>query len=269
MRIVSLNAWGGREWDALSNWLPTVDADVLCLQEVTRSPVPSPDWLIYRDPYRELAQRGCLFRDVSAHLPDHQAIFAPAARGHLETEAGQIVLSEHGLALWVRRDLAVAEMRHTFIHGDFRVNGWGPEPVPRTAQAIRVVNTDTGESACVVHLHGLRDPVGKGDSPERAKQTQAVIALLRTIRRDGEFATVLGDFNVQPDSAMLSDLEAEGLVDLVTTRGHSDTRTSLYTKPMRYADYAMVSDPSLVRDFDVPAEPEVSDHRPLILDLAI
>ena len=38
MRIVSLNTWGGAMFDQLAPWLETVDADVLCLQEVTRTP---------------------------------------------------------------------------------------------------------------------------------------------------------------------------------------------------------------------------------------
>jgi hypothetical protein len=55
-----------------------------------------------------------------------------------------------------------------------------------------------------------------------------------------------------------------GLVDLV---GTADTRTSRYAKPVRHASYLLVSDPAAVRRFAVVAEPEVSDHRALLLDL--
>jgi len=65
MRIVSLNAWGGAVWEQLSAWVEQAAFDVLCLQEVTRRIAPSPDWLIYRDPYRRLDQRANLF---GAHL---------------------------------------------------------------------------------------------------------------------------------------------------------------------------------------------------------
>lgn len=37
-RIVSLNAWCGMMWDDLASWVPRTGADVLCVQEVTRSP---------------------------------------------------------------------------------------------------------------------------------------------------------------------------------------------------------------------------------------
>jgi len=47
----------------------------------------------------------------------------------------------------------------------------------------------------------------------------------------------------------------------------TDTRTSHYAKPVRFADYMLVTADVPVADFDVPASPEVSDHRPLVLDI--
>ncbi len=60
---------------------------------------------------------------------------------------------------------------------------------------------------------------------------------------------------------MLGDL---GLVDLV---GTADTRTASYPRPVRHASYLLVSDPAAVRRFEVVAEPEVSDHRALLLEV--
>lgn len=54
---------------------------------------------------------------------------------------------------------------------------------------------------------------------------------------------------------------------VVHLHGRRDTPTSLYPKPVRHASYLLVSDPSAVRAFDAPAVPEVSDHRPLVLDV--
>jgi len=58
------------------------------------------------------------------------------------------------------------------------------------------------------------------------------------------------------------------LVDLVTTRGFTDTRTSWYPKEGRYADYLLVTPEVNVVRFDAVAEPEVSDHRALLLEIA-
>ncbi|ATU94315.1 hypothetical protein B5P45_03940 [Phyllobacterium zundukense] len=61
-----------------------------------------------------------------------------------------------------------------------------------------------------------------------------------------------------PRSSTFEILRALGLIDLVTTGGFTDTRTSQYPKQDRYADYLLVSPNVKVVDFEVVAEPEVS-----------
>lgn len=47
----------------------------------------------------------------------------------------------------------------------------------------------------------------------------------------------------------------------------ADTRTSRYTKSNRHANYMLVSEPENVITFTAAPEPEVSDHRILMLDV--
>lgn len=269
MRLVSLNAWGGKVWPALRDWVADQVPDILCLQEVTRAPAAGPDWLIYRDADRELWQRADLFGDISRCLPRHQAWFSPATRGHLVDTGGGRHVSEHGLALWCRGDLAMTEQSSAFVHGAYRGNGWGPQPVPRTMQMARIHDPDAGAGLVVAHFHGLRDPSGKGDTTARLAQSEAVMRRLEVFRRPGEPTVLAGDFNLTPDTAGFRALLAGGLVDLVTTGGHADTRTTLYPKPVRLADYMLVSPQLRLRAFDVPARPEMSDHRPLVLEFGL
>ena len=142
MRIVSLNAWGGQLWPAMSDWLSEVGPDILLMQEVTRAPEPSPDWLEYRDDWRRLAQRADLFGDVAARLPGRQAVFAPAARGPLTGPDGRVHRSEHGLAAFFAPRLAIVEQAQVFIEGSFRPQGWAPEPEPRVMQLFRVLDPE-------------------------------------------------------------------------------------------------------------------------------
>ena len=72
----------------------------MCLQEVTCTPAAEADWLIYRDHGFELPQRANLLSEVSAALPQHQALFCPAARGELY-EGKRAFASEWGLATFV------------------------------------------------------------------------------------------------------------------------------------------------------------------------
>lgn len=269
MKIISLNAWGGREWAALQAWLPGAQPDVLLLQEVIRAPQPSPAWLIYEDPFRRLDQRADLLRDVSAVLPGHQVFFAPAARGPLTDDAGHSYLSEHGIAAWVAPHLVVTDLRHGYAHGAFRPDGWGAEPVPRALQVLRLWEQGADRQVTLGHLHGLRDPAGKGDTPARAAQAQAVLAGLSDVAQEDDAVIVAGDLNVLPDSETFAILRAGGLEDLITRYGITDTRTALYTKTTRFADYTLVNARAAVRSFDVPDQPILSDHRPMILDLAL
>ncbi|MDH3659126.1 MAG: hypothetical protein OEU92_03695 [Alphaproteobacteria bacterium] len=75
------------------------------------------------------------------------------------------------------------------------------------------------------------------------------------------------DFNVEPDSKTFEILAAVGLTELVTTLGFDGTRSSHDRKPGRFADYMLVNDRVDAQNFDVIAEPEVSDHRPLVLEI--
>lgn len=268
MKIVSLNAWGGQVWSALEGWLRGLDADVLCMQEVIRALAPGPEWLHYGDAFRSLDQRADLFADVCRCMPACQDRFAPAARGTLRDAEECEHPSEHGIAQWVAPHLAIAGQWQGFVHGSFRVGGWGPEPVPRTCQITRVA-TPEGRSVVVGHLHGLRDPSGKGDTPERRAQWQAVAGAIDAFRNPSEPVVLAGDMNVKPGSEMFEIMSEIGLTDLVTSRGIADTRTALYRKPERHANYMFVSPEVDVLDFDAPAEPVVSDHRPLILHLSL
>lgn len=268
MRIVSLNAWGGQLWPALAPWLGEIEADLFCLQEVIRMPGPAPEWHVYEDPNRRIDQRSNLVADISGELSAHQAFFAPAVRGPVTDAKGNRLISEHGIASWISRQLAVIEVHQTFIYGAYRAEGWGPEPYPRAVQLFRIAD-EGGRTALIMQFHGIRQQVGKGDTPERHQQAENAQAILSQHMRDGEPTILMGDFNLLPDSAFFPTMAELGLHDLVTGRGHTDTRTSLYTKPVRFADYLLVNDAVTVDAFDVPAQPEVSDHRPLILDLSL
>jgi endonuclease/exonuclease/phosphatase family metal-dependent hydrolase len=267
MRILSLNAWGGRIYEPMMRYLSDMNPDVLCLQEVVHTPASSAEWLSYRDQDLELPQRANLFREISSVFPEHQAFFCPAARGDLH-DGDRVVPSEWGLATFVRRTISVIGQKQDFVHGEFSASGWGAHPRSRNAHGVRLFDHEAFSPISVVHMHGLRELSGKDDTRSRHDQAKALIELIASVARKGERLVVCGDFNVLPGSVTLKALEDIGLTDLVTTRGHSDTRTSHYAKSGRFADYMLVSSGIEVRHFDVVKEPEVSDHRALILDLA-
>jgi endonuclease/exonuclease/phosphatase family metal-dependent hydrolase len=260
-----LNGWGGKLHAPLVSYLRSSTPDVLCLQEVVHSPEVVKEWLTYRDGDHVLPQRANLFRDVAAALPDHTAMFCPAAQGVL-WDGEEPVASQWGLATFVHRALPITEQAQGFVHKGFSADGYGEHPRSRNAHAVRVYDFAKARFVCVAHMHGLRDLDGKTDTPERIEQAERLAELVQRIAAPDDPVVVCGDFNVEPESRTFEILGRMGLIDLVTTRGFNGTRTSHYPKPGKFADYMLVNGQVEVADFSVVAEPEVSDHCPLLLD---
>ena len=261
-----LNGWGGKLHDVLLPYVAKSAPDILCLQEVVHSPATDKDWLTYRDGDHVLPQRANFFRDVCRALPDHVAVFCPAAQGVLWDDQVSIP-SQFGLATFVHKSIPIIEQVQGFVHKDYSPVGYGDHPRSRNAHGVRVFDYDNNRPVCVTHMHGLRDLNGKMDTPERGMQAQRLLDLSRRISRAGDLSVVCGDFNVEPDSETLKILERAGLIELVKLWGFNSTRNSHYHKPGKFADYMLVSDKDEVRDFNVVSDPEVSDHCPLVIDL--
>lgn len=264
VRIASVNAWGGAMSDELLGWLPGSGAHVVCLQEVTRTPGLT-GWTRFDDGERSLPQRADLFDDVRAALPRHQAIFVSSDSGPVYDDSGGRHRQDFGLATLIGEDLPVVGVDSAFVHGQFVDHAeWTAGDRPRVALAVRTVDRAAGRSVWVVQMHGLRDPLGKADTPARRRQAERLAELLRRIRGPRDLVVVCGDFNLLPGSETFGVLAELGLTDLV---GPADTRTSHYRKPVRHASYVLVSDVAAVERFEILAAPEVSDHRALILDI--
>ena len=250
-------------FDELARWLPDCGADVLCVQEVTRTP-DLRDWTRFADGERSLPQRANLFGDIESALPEHGGVFVASDSGPVRDPDGRRHVQDFGIATFVHGDVTVVEQRAGFVHGEYLEHDeWPLADRPRIAHATRLVDPSGEGSVVVAHLHGLRDPGGKGDSAVRLHQAERLVALVETVRQADDFVVVCGDLNVLPDSVTFDVLGAAGLVDLV---GTADTRTSRYPKDVRHANYMLVSDPTVVSAFDAPPTPEVSDHRFLVLD---
>lgn len=263
MLIASLNAWGGARYNDLARWLQDSSFDVICLQEVTSTPDAS-GWTTFADGERTLPQRASLLADVRALLPRHQPLFVTSDSGPVTGEDGRRHRQAFGLGTFVADHLMIVGAGTSNVYGSFvEHDEWPRDNRPRTALALRLVEPGARRAVTLVHVHGLRDRHGKTDTPERHAQAERIARLVRAVREPDDLVVVCGDLNVLPDSQTFAILAAVGLVDLV---GTADTRTSHYPKPVRHAGYVLVSDPTAVRRFDILAEPEVSDHRALLLE---
>ena len=153
------------------------------------------------------------------------------------------------------------------MHKDYSPKGFGDHPRSRCAHAVRVFDERNNRAVSITQMHGLRDPRGKMDTPERAAQARRFLEMSRQVTEAGDLVILCGDFNVEPGSETLRILAAAGMTELVTGRGFAGTRSSHYRKPVKFADYMLINDESAVTAFDVVYDPEVSDHCPLVLGL--
>lgn len=251
--------------EQLLPYLESAQPDVLCLQEVVHTPSANQPVLTYCDTGIELPQRARFFDEVCAALPNHTALFCPAALGDL-WDGDTRYDSYWGLATFIRKSIPIIGQAQGFVHKGFSANGYGEHPRSRSAHAVRLHDFETGSPITISHMHGLRDLAGKHDTPERLVQAQKFRDLTFSTAEAGDRIVVCGDFNVLPDSETFDVFARDGLADLVTARGFTSTRNSQYIKPGKFADYMLVNNVLSAAQFDVVYDPEVSDHCPLVLN---
>ena len=163
-------------FDSLVEWLPRCGADVLCLQEVTRTPGLG-GWTKFSDEERQLPQRANLFDDVRLALPRHQAHFLASDAGPVVDGGGKVRQQDFGLAMFIDERIPVIGQVAGFVHGSFVDHQrWAIADRPRIAHAVRLIDRTAVRAMTVVHLHGLRDPLGKHDTP--ARQRRRLLTLL-------------------------------------------------------------------------------------------
>ena len=240
MKLVALNTWGGRTGQSLLDFFAQrQEIDAFLLQEVF-------DKGSRLTNFHNNANLQ-LFEDISRQLPNHRGYFAPAQD------------NEWGLASFLKKSLPLHDIGDLFIHRhrDAMVNRDG-STVGKNIQYLKLVGHPT-----IINLHGLWNGQGKTDTADRLAQSKKLIDFSASLT--GEFI-IAGDFNLLPETMSLKIIEQKlNLVNLITKYGITSTRTSYYQKPLKFADYILVTPGVRVRDFRVLPD-EVSDHAALYLD---
>lgn len=252
LTIISLNAWGGRANSELMAFLAEYhDVDVFCFQEVTHGAtledLPPKD---ADDP----AKNFDLFTSLGEALPGHMGFFRPNFK------------EMYGLAIFVKKDIKILEEGEEWAHKDGSYIP--PDDIGKHGRNVQFVEIEKlGHLYTVMNFHGLwaGPGVGKDDTPDRIAQSQKLISFIEGVSNP---CVLVGDFNLNPDTASLKMFEEHGLRNLISEYGITSTRTSLYPRPIRLADYAFVSPGITVGDFRVLPD-EVSDHSPLFLEIVL
>ncbi|MCI5050747.1 MAG: endonuclease/exonuclease/phosphatase family protein [Candidatus Pacebacteria bacterium] len=251
MKIITLNAWCGRAGSSVHDFFKNYgDTDIFCLQEVDLDGSKFGKDVTGANPP---AGDPFLFRSIQDILPGHHGFFAP------------ILSSWWGNAIFISNEL----YRNMTAYGEVLISDEQQKYMEYDTWFRRSLQwvdfSKDGELYTVVNYHGLweRDK-GKGDSPDRIEQSQNIINFLETKKERKIILT--GDFNLSPDTDSLKMLSNLGLINLISEFNITDTRTSLYEKENRFADYTFISPEIKVKEFKVLPD-EVSDHAPLLLEI--
>lgn len=258
MRIISLNTWGGRAGKdkLLSFFKAHADTtDIFCLQEIWSAAYDHLDGHLaggVKLDNSKIMTHG--LQEISKALQDHVAFFRPHHGDN------------YGLLMFVSSKLPVIEEGEVFV---YREKGYADETdVGNHARNIQhaTITTQTGPIT-VINFHGLWTETGlgkgKNDSPERLEQSDKILKFMERIRNP---FVLCGDFNLLPDTKSIQKFEDAGLRNLIKEFGVTSTRTSFYTKPQKFADYAFISDGINLKNFRVLPD-EVSDHAPLLIEI--
>lgn len=252
MKLITLNTWGGTIYDPIVRFIAeNADTDIFCLQEVFHT--ESDQTVIERE------ARADLFKALTALLPDHVGYFASCQDG---LQPGGVPADFHlqfGLATFVKKSITVRSYYDMFVFRDKDACvGNDLRTMGRNIQCLELL--DSGVAWSIINFHGLWNGQGKSDTDDRISQSKKVRENYE--RLEGK-RILCGDFNLLPETESLRIL-GDGMRDLIAEYGVSSTRSSLYTKPLKLADYIFTSPEVEVERFEV-LQDEVSDHLPLLL----
>lgn len=242
MKLISLNTWGGILKDELREFMlaQSADTDIFCLQEIFHNAVNAREVLGNIDIN--------LYDTLTKLLPDHKGFYAPSQ------------VDDEGLAIFVKPHINIDEVGDLFVHRYLNaMENEDGRTIGRNIQFLKF--NDNGQDYTVINFHGLWNGGGKTDSPDRIEQSKKIRDFI-DIQATGK-VVLIGDFNLEPDTESVAILE-NGMRNLITEYEITSTRSHHYTKPVKFADYAIVSNSLNVDEFEV-LQDAVSDHLPLLL----
>ena len=249
MKLITLNTWGGRIKDALGEFLDSrSDADILLFQEVYKSRFDNDHVHVVG-----FTPDFTLFDTISRSLVQHNGHFC------------QVLKESYGIAAFVDKKVEIGEKGEMLV--SFR--DWNDVSDLHNRDHIRKLQWFevfiNGKKILIANAHLTHRPEGKEDSPKRINQSELIVKFLSMFDCPKVLA---GDFNLLPDTEGIRMIEAAGMRNLVKEFGVTSTRTEMYKKPLKFADYVFVSTEVKVKDFKVLPD-VVSDHAPLFLDFEV
>ena len=234
MKVITLNLWEGEILEPLKFFINnhSEDIDVFCLQRTLNT------------------DKSNLFELIQDILPNFNGYFSE-------------IVSGIGLATFVNKRLNIDKIeKFDILYPEEIKNLRNEKGEPYYHRIVQVLSI--GEPKInIFNFHGIPGNL-KQDTLEREVQTKRLNDVLEKYSNP---KIIVGDFNLNPDTKGISDLENK-MVNLMKGSPYKTTRTRFYTRKdiMPFADYIFTSRDIKVKEFKVLPD-EVSDHCALFLEI--
>ncbi len=252
MKLISLNIWGGKIHGSLIEFFKEYSdsVDIFCLQDI-----------LFGEKAEFSPKRGGrvnIFNEIKEILHDFKpSIFRTPGESHFHDE----ILDPNvgcGQVIFIRKNLEIKES------GGFRSEDdiYKQDGTIASGKYHWIKTEIKGRETLIMNIHGLwQKDSDKKDTPERLRQCELIQNFLDS--HIGQ-KIVCGDLNIDLNTRSMEIL-GQNLVNLVKEYKISSTRSSLYPKSGKFADYVFVSEGIKIKDFKV-LQDKVSDHLPLLLE---
>lgn len=241
MKLLQLNAWGGRLMDEISSLAQEVTPDIVCLQEVISTDLP----MVF----------GTL-EDFQSTLKYPHVHFSPTFHFEVmgeDAEFGNVILS----------NFPIVDSDTTFFSQEYARN-FRFKTHDYNIRNFQLASLETPSGILhVLNFHGLQVPEHKNGNATTEKHCQLLVDSIN--QHDG--AVVLaGDFNLAPTSPSLNPLNSL-LTNHSVTAGLTSTRTK-FSRKNEVCDYIFSSEEVQVLRF-TQSDALVSDHSALVLEFDV
>ncbi|HRY31322.1 MAG TPA: endonuclease/exonuclease/phosphatase family protein [Candidatus Paceibacterota bacterium] len=247
MKIITLNTWGGKIKEPLFDFLKqNKDIEVFCFQEIFKGGLTEE-----MENLTNISDANpSLYEDIVKILPNHVGIFCPVYK------------ESYGTAIFVKKDIQILEQGDVFLYENKTFPNSDEPDADNSRKMQRVKLNTTNGILNIFNLHGHWVRGSKEDTSNRLEQSNII---LDQISKSVGPIILCGDFNLKPDTQSIKMIE-DKMVNLIRKYNIKTTRTKLYTKSEKFADYIFVSSDIKEKIFKVLPY-VVSDHTALLLEI--
>lgn len=249
MKLITLNTWGGKMSNKFGSFFNKYsDTDIWFFQEVYNSNKEE-DYTIVPGYNTDFS----FYNTLKRHLNSHKSHFC------------QVLKDFYGISAFFRPNIEVVEKGEILVaRGNWEnMRGSSEQDHHRKLQWFEILINR--KKVLLMNVHLTHRPEGKLDSDKRLYQSDMIVNFMKMFDCP---KILVGDFNLLPDTESIKKIEVTGMRNLIKEYGITSTRTDIYKKSIKFADYVFISPEVKVKNIKVLPD-VISDHSPIFLEFDI